>query len=131
MPVFQISYDLNKPGQDYDRLHAEIKRTARWAHVLASTWLVWTTETVKELQGRLNRVVHRNNRLFLSRVTRENGGWMDKAVWAWLNRRLAAEERTSSRKRRCAQDPHEQDSHDSHEQIPLPIPPSQAPRVPK
>jgi hypothetical protein len=108
MPVFQISYDLNRQGQDYERLHAEIKRTERWTRVLEGTWLVWTTETIAQLQHRLNRVIHRNNRLFISRVTRENGGWMDKAVWAWLNRRLAAEEPAGARKRRCAQDPLEQ-----------------------
>jgi hypothetical protein len=117
MPVFQISYDLNKPGQNYERLHAEIKRTDRWTRVLESTWLVWTTETVTQLQTRLNRVIHRNNRLFISRVTRENGGWMDRAVWAWLNRRLASEEPAQARKRRCAQDPLEQAPHERGQHV--------------
>ena len=35
-----ISYDLNKPGQNYDKLYAKIKELRTWWHYLDSTWIV-------------------------------------------------------------------------------------------
>lgn len=40
MTVFEISYDLNEPGQDYDELHGAIKGLGDSLHALESYWLV-------------------------------------------------------------------------------------------
>jgi hypothetical protein len=40
MGTLLIGYDLDKPGQDYSNLVAEIKRLGAWWHNLDSTWLV-------------------------------------------------------------------------------------------
>jgi hypothetical protein len=45
MPAFLVTYDLNKPGQNYDGLIEELKKTAGWWHYMKSTWILSTSET--------------------------------------------------------------------------------------
>jgi hypothetical protein len=91
MPLYQISYDLNTPGQDYPALDAVIETSHDWNRILDSTWLVWTAETAEQLESRLLPAVHRDNRLFLSRVGADNAGWMPNGVWGWVKARLRSE----------------------------------------
>ena len=93
MPLYQISYDLNTPGQDYPTLDAVIKTSPDWNHILDSTWLVWTAETAEQLETRLLPVIHRDNRLFLSRVGADCAGSMPSSVWTWVRVRLESESR--------------------------------------
>lgn len=95
MPIFQVSYDLNQPGQNYARLEKAIKASYSWNHVLKSTWLVWTGESYLTLQARLNQAIDKTDRLFLSRVTSENGGFMNTPVWEWIKSRLQSEEKAA------------------------------------
>lgn len=40
MSALLITYDLNKPGQNYEELYERIKRLGTWWHYLGSTWIV-------------------------------------------------------------------------------------------
>lgn len=91
MPIFQVSYDLNKPGQNYPKIEKAIEASHQSLHILKSTWLVWTNETVNQLQARLLKAIDRNDYLFISRVTAEKNGWMKPLVWKWINDRLLVE----------------------------------------
>lgn len=42
--VYHVAYDLNVPGQHYDKVIAEITRTPNMK-ILKSSWLVETDET--------------------------------------------------------------------------------------
>lgn len=47
--VYNVSYDLNKAGKDYAGLHAELKNTFEWYHLLDSTWLLYTSESAYQI----------------------------------------------------------------------------------
>ena len=88
MAVFCVSYDLNKAGQNYEALWAELKRT-QYNHILDSTWLVSTTESVNQLRDRLRKHVDQNDHIFISKVNAgQYDGWMPQTVWDWITPRL-------------------------------------------
>ena len=54
--LFPISYDLNKPGQDYPNLYKRIKTLGSWCHPLDSIWFVETTSTAIQVKDHLGSV---------------------------------------------------------------------------
>ena len=50
--LYTISYDLNKPGQNYPKLFKAIKCTGNWCHPVDSTWFVnsqYSAEAIRDL----------------------------------------------------------------------------------
>ena len=88
MVVYNVSYDLNKSGKNYNGLYDEIKKTD-WAHILDSTWLVSTNETATQLRERLRTQMDDNDYLFVSKVNKtEYDGWLNQKYWDWLIQHL-------------------------------------------
>ena len=85
--ILLISYDLNKPGQDYSNLHKEIKRAGSWWHHLESTWLISTDLGPEKWHERLIRHMDENDHLLVIEVCDNYQGWLPKKAWEWLNRR--------------------------------------------
>jgi len=54
--VYHISYDLNKPGQNYNELYSEIKSLGSWCHPADSTWYVDTNLSATQIRDRLDAV---------------------------------------------------------------------------
>ena len=46
-----IAYDLNKPGQDYDRMEEKISQLEETCKILDTTWIVKTNLTTKEIKN--------------------------------------------------------------------------------
>ena len=88
MTVYQISYDLNRPGQDYNAVIDAIKDLGAWAHPLKSMWFVDTQLTASGLYDVMRKFIDGSDRLFISRVTADHAGWMDSEVVEWLKGRL-------------------------------------------
>jgi hypothetical protein len=88
--VFNVSYDLRKPGRSYESLHGELKNSLSWFHVLDSTWLIQTGETADQLSGRLRPRIDANDSILITEVGPDYAGWMPKDVWEWLASRLGA-----------------------------------------
>lgn len=84
MSVYLISYDLNKPGQDYSSLYEAIKNLGAWWHYLDSTWLVDTSLTSSQISNHLNSIIDKNDCLLIIRVTNDYAGWLPEKAWAWL-----------------------------------------------
>ncbi len=80
-----ITYDLNKPGQDYTTLINEIKKYD-FIKVMESTWFVKSIKSADEISNSLKRFIDNNDRLFVSEITSNCQGWLDKRVWEWLNK---------------------------------------------
>lgn len=88
MAVFTVSYDLNKQGQNYEALWAELKRT-QYNHILDSTWLISTSETPRQISDRLQKHIDQNDHIIISKINAgEYAGWMPKNVWTWIEERL-------------------------------------------
>lgn len=67
-----ISYDLSKPGRNYDDLYRTIKSLGGWCHALESTWIASTTLTAKEVRDRLRSVIDGDDHLLVTEMT---GDW--------------------------------------------------------
>lgn len=74
MATYIISYDLNRPGQDYASLHKAIKELGAWWHHLDSTWLVVTSKTAKQVRDALVREIDSNDQILVVRPSGE-GAW--------------------------------------------------------
>ena len=51
--IFSISYDLCKPGRNYDGIYEAIKSASAWAHPMDSLWFISTAESVQQWSDRL------------------------------------------------------------------------------
>jgi hypothetical protein len=85
--VLLITYDLNAPGKNYDRLYEEIKKAGTWWHHLDSTWLIETQSSPQQWYERLAPHIDRNDFLFVIEVERNYWGQLPQEAWEWLRGR--------------------------------------------
>lgn len=84
--IYSISYDLNRPGQNYDDLYDTIKSASGWVHPMDSLWFISTYDTIGTWSDKLMSVIDKNDRLFIVDITGQSRqGWMDKKIWEWLS----------------------------------------------
>lgn len=92
MTVYEVSYDLNKPGQEYDELHEAIKSLGSWTHILESTWLIDTDEdSAGDVRDNLKLHVDSGDKLFVTKVGGSGWSWgtnFSDSSTAWLKDHL-------------------------------------------
>lgn len=94
MAIYLITYDLKKPGQQYEALHEKIKNLgSSWWHYLESTWLVDTTLDAAGIWKRLEPVFDKNDRALIVSYGEDHQGWLPQEAWDWINQRRAAARR--------------------------------------
>lgn len=98
MKVYSVSYDLNKPGQEYTALYDELKKSKSWWHHLDSTWLIYTSETAQQLFDRLHQHIDSNDYILIIEVKKNYRGWLPKDAWTWINNHIEDEIYNYSRK---------------------------------
>ncbi|MGA2631536.1 MAG: hypothetical protein ABSG54_15160 [Terriglobia bacterium] len=76
MAVYLISYDLDKPGQDYPRVIAELERLGAMK-ILYSEWILNSTDTAVALRDHLSKFIDGNDMLLVAGLTGE-------AAWTGL-----------------------------------------------
>jgi hypothetical protein len=86
LKVYNISYDLNRPGQNYESLFTAIKAISGvWAKPLLSTWLVATHLTADGIYNRLRPHIDNNDKLLITGCTPDwQGSNLSKPVADWL-----------------------------------------------
>jgi hypothetical protein len=62
---FIITYDLNRPGQDYSRIHDAIKSLGQWYHLQYSTFYVSTAYSLAQCDAIIGAVLDPNDRLLI------------------------------------------------------------------
>lgn len=90
MATFLISYDLNKPGQDYKDLMAAIKGLSdTWWHHLDSTWLLQHPGPSTAIRDSLKPHLDASDELLVVKLTGE-GAWtgFDEKGSKWLKDNL-------------------------------------------
>lgn len=87
--IYSISYDLKRPGQNYNALYEATKGCGDWWHYLESTWLIDTSLTALSIWQRLAPRVDQNDRVLVIGVTKDHQGWLPKESWEWINSRQA------------------------------------------
>ena len=86
--LYMISYDLNKPGQNYSDLYKAIKKCGVWWHHLDSTWLVDSKFTVDEITNHLLKFMDKNDFLLVFHLAKSHQGQLPKRAWDWINKHL-------------------------------------------
>lgn len=72
--IYLVSYDLNKPEQDYPQLIDAIKRYDNACRVLKSQWLIYSDKSATQLFNELVAFVDSNDELFICEVTENRFG---------------------------------------------------------
>jgi ABC-type phosphonate transport system ATPase subunit len=85
--VYHVAYDLNAPGQHYDKVIAQITQTSN-RKILKSSWLVETNESPEALRLRIMAVADTNDSLFISQVINKYNGYLAQDSWDWLKERV-------------------------------------------
>lgn len=87
--LYLVTYDLNKPGQDYKVLHEAIKSLGRRWHHLDSTWLVQSRLTVQQVTDHLTPKIDKSDRLLVLDVTGDSyNGWLTQDAWKWIGENI-------------------------------------------
>ena len=89
MSAYEICYDLQAPGQKYDRLIEKIKSYGIWCHLQQSVWVVSTTQSAKEIRDNLATCLDSNDKLFVARLSGE-AAWIgySEEQSSWLKKQL-------------------------------------------
>jgi CRISPR/Cas system-associated endoribonuclease Cas2 len=65
MSCYIVSYDLRKPGRNYDSLYSAIKTYTKWARINESVWAVVTPQSAVQIRDYLGQFMDSNDRLFV------------------------------------------------------------------
>lgn len=89
MPVYVISYDLNKPGQNYQALYQRIKGIGTWCHPVDSTWYVVSNSSALQITNHLLPVIDKSDSLIVSDVGKDTAFFnLPKEVQNWLGQNI-------------------------------------------
>lgn len=64
-----VTYDLRKPGQNYDNLIAAIKKYPQWAKVTESSWFIVTWDSAATVRDNLLKQIDGGDRLMVATLT--------------------------------------------------------------
>ncbi|MBT1636854.1 hypothetical protein [Clavibacter michiganensis] len=90
MTAVLISYDLNSPGQTYDKLIEKIESYGTYAKVLKSTWIVAGPYlSAQGVYDALHPLLDSNDHIFCVEIDgKERQGWLPKAIWEWIRKQV-------------------------------------------
>lgn len=71
MKSYIISYDLNKPGQDYNSLYEAIKTYSNWCHPHKSIWIIKSDDTASAIHKNLMKYIDINDTILVVNLSRE------------------------------------------------------------
>ena len=86
--LYIISYDLNKPGQNYPELYKAIKTCGSWSHRLDSTWLVDSNLYAQSISDRITPHIDKNDYLLVFRLSKDHQGQLPQKTWDWINKHV-------------------------------------------
>lgn len=66
---YLITYDLNKPGQDYPKLFDMIKSFGTWCHALQNTWFISSSYDSEQMRDALIEVVDSSDKIFVTKLS--------------------------------------------------------------
>lgn len=87
MAVLLVTYDLDKPGQDYTDVLNTIK-SYPWARLSESCYAIETSESPRSIFTKLTKYLDSNDQLYVITLTRPWSGRGPNDVNQWLIDRL-------------------------------------------
>lgn len=89
--VYMITYDLNKEGQNYDKVIQAIKdaSTGVWCTYWKSSYLIKSNYTsANEVSNLITPHLDKNDRLFIVEVKNNYQGWLSEKEWEHINKSI-------------------------------------------
>lgn len=89
MKPYIITYEISdKTGKSYDLLFEEIKKSKKWWHYIANTWLIMTDENANAIFERLKPYVDNDINLLVIEVGKDRQGWLSQKAWDWIKKNI-------------------------------------------
>ena len=88
MSIYLVTYDLNKPGQHHAAVLEEIKKSAGWARLSESSYVVSTGDTPQALLARIRAVADANDTIYIITLKSPYSGFGPSTVNSWLESNL-------------------------------------------
>lgn len=85
--VYAITYDLNRPGQNYPSLYRTIEGMGQTDHPLQNLWLVDTNLSADSIRDSLRSVIDPNDFVFVCKVE-VYSAYMPRSSINWLQGRI-------------------------------------------
>jgi len=89
MTTYIISYDLNSPGQSYEKVHKVINSYHAWAKLGGSAYIILSDETAPQIRDKLMKKMDVNDQVFVG-IIRAPAAWygVGDEVSDWLKNNL-------------------------------------------
>lgn len=87
MAALLITYDLNRPGQEYDEFY-EVIKSYTWVRLSESSYGVDTTDTPAQVYDKLSPHLDENDRVYVITLKKPWRGFGLEEVNDWLEERL-------------------------------------------
>src|SRR3989338_8562801 len=82
--ILIVTYELRGP-HNYLPFYEAIKNQGNWWHYLASTWLLSTSKTLKEVYNEIAPLMLNTDSLLITEMgSSQPQGWLPKAAWDWI-----------------------------------------------
>lgn len=83
--IYSISYDLRRPGRNYDDLYSVLNQYEHY-HALESTWFVKSEELADTICEKVREKMDNTDSVIVTEIVIGNKqGWMPKPFWEWIN----------------------------------------------
>lgn len=85
-----ITYDLNKPDQNYEKVISSIKdaSTGAWCSYWKSSYLIKTNLTVQQVSDKITPHLDSNDRLLVIEVQKNYQGWLTDKQWKYIKENI-------------------------------------------
>jgi hypothetical protein len=72
-----ISYDLNNPGQNYEKVIERIKTLGNWAKIHKSYWYVKSNLNAEQAMNKVWEVMDANDTVYVVDATNNEAAWQN------------------------------------------------------
>lgn len=88
--AFLITYDLNAPGQNYDKIIELIKGDLSLSYCAywKSSFLIKSNFTAHEINDKLKPYYDRNDRVLVIEVSKNYSGWLTDDQWKFIRENI-------------------------------------------
>ncbi|PWK15198.1 hypothetical protein C8D84_101145 [Psychrobacter immobilis] len=88
MAALLITYDLNAPGQEHDKILDKIKTFNGWARLSESSYAVATSLTPQQVYDQFKPQLDTNDRIYIITLKQPCAGYGSNEINDWLNSNL-------------------------------------------
>ena len=88
---YMITYDLNDPGKNYDKVIQAIKDASdgAWCTYWKSSFLIRTDkQTADEVSSLITKHLDNNDRMIIIEIINNKQGWLSEKQWEYIDKTI-------------------------------------------